>query len=145
MGLLVARFLDAKLSGRIAPDAANIADVAPPRETALGSLLAAITDETKADHFQPTNINFGHLPAAPDYDFVGHDSGTGPMATRKPPRRLDKHAKRAMQVATARTALIAWIKRQGVSELSESRVDEASRALAAAATQVDSAEASSLP
>ena len=34
----------------------------PPRESALGSLLEAITDPSRAEHFQPTNINFALLP-----------------------------------------------------------------------------------
>jgi methylenetetrahydrofolate--tRNA-(uracil-5-)-methyltransferase len=34
----------------------------PPRESALGSLLEAITDETKIKHFQPTNINMSLFP-----------------------------------------------------------------------------------
>lgn len=54
MGLLVSRFIDDKLSDKtFAP---------PPRASALGSLLEAITDETKIKHFQPTNINFGLFP-----------------------------------------------------------------------------------
>ena len=54
MGLLVAHFIDQKLSDR--------SFLPPYRETAFGSLLEAITDETKIKHFQPTNINFGLLP-----------------------------------------------------------------------------------
>lgn len=34
----------------------------PPRETALGSMLAHITVEANADTFQPMNINFGLFP-----------------------------------------------------------------------------------
>lgn len=53
IGLLVARFLDQKLQDKpFSP---------PPRETALGSLLFAITREEKK-HFQPTNINFSLFP-----------------------------------------------------------------------------------
>ncbi|HXR25099.1 MAG TPA: hypothetical protein VN742_07040, partial [Candidatus Binataceae bacterium] len=35
--------------------------VVPPRETALGSLVAYITDSTRRD-FQPMNANYGLLP-----------------------------------------------------------------------------------
>lgn len=110
MGLMVARFLDQKLKGHLAPDASNISDFAPPRETALGSLLDAITDETKADHFQPTNINFGHLPSAPDRDENG--------------RRLDKHDRRLRQIQTARAALTQWLERGGGKIAQPSRMDE---------------------
>ena len=53
-GLMVADFLDQKLRG--------LAPVFPPRESTMGSLLEAITDPSRADHFQPTNINFGLFP-----------------------------------------------------------------------------------
>lgn len=53
-GIMVARFLDHKIK--------NISQKQWPRLTAFGSLLAAITDETRSEHFQPTNINFGLLP-----------------------------------------------------------------------------------
>ena len=54
IGLLVANFIDQKISGK--------AFNPPPRPTAMGSLLEAITDPTRAKHFQPTNINFGLFP-----------------------------------------------------------------------------------
>lgn len=53
IGLLVARFIEQKMRGEFSP---------PPRNTALGSLLEAITDPSRAEHFQPTNINFGLIP-----------------------------------------------------------------------------------
>jgi methylenetetrahydrofolate--tRNA-(uracil-5-)-methyltransferase len=65
IGMMVARMLDAKLRGELKPDASNLAElthVLPPRGTAFGSLLAAITDFERAEHFQPTNINFGMFP-----------------------------------------------------------------------------------
>ena len=111
MGLMVARFLDAKLRGDLAADAANIESFAPPRATALGSLLAAITDETKVDHFQPTNINFGHLP---------------PIELALEGRRFDKHAKRLAQVENAKKAFTLWLVAQGRELKSASRVEEAS-------------------
>jgi methylenetetrahydrofolate--tRNA-(uracil-5-)-methyltransferase len=54
MGLLVSQMLHDKLSDKTFSP--------PPRASALGSLLEAITDETKIKHFQPTNINFGLFP-----------------------------------------------------------------------------------
>lgn len=125
MGLLVARFMDRKLANQLALDASNIAGVAPPRSTALGSLLDAITDETKIEHFQPTNINFGHLPPAPERDESG--------------RRLDKLARRARQVENARHALSEWLKQQGV-ELKASSMDTVARELVEA-TAASTAEA----
>ena len=75
---MVARFLDQKLNDRrFTP---------PPRETALGSLLTAITDEFKKDHFQPTNINFGLLPPWPE-------------------DLKDKKQKKTLQIERAKTAL----------------------------------------
>ncbi len=56
IGLLVARFLRDKLQGHPL--------VPPPRASAFGSLLSAITEER--DYFQPTNINFGLLPFVPE-------------------------------------------------------------------------------
>ncbi len=53
-GLLVAKFLDQKLNDEVFSP--------PPRASAMGSLLEAITDATRAENFQPTNINFGLLP-----------------------------------------------------------------------------------
>lgn len=53
-GLLVAEFLHAKLQ--------NSLPAIPPRTTAMGALLAAITDPERATQFQPTNINWGLFP-----------------------------------------------------------------------------------
>ena len=55
IGLLVSQFVDSFIKSQ--------EPSYPPRETALGSLLEAITDPMRAEHFQPTNINFGLLPA----------------------------------------------------------------------------------
>lgn len=54
IGLLVAHFLHQKLSDQVLKT--------PPKESALGALLLAITDPLKSKHFQPTNINFGLFP-----------------------------------------------------------------------------------
>lgn len=120
MGLMVARFLDHKVRGVLAPDASNVSEVAPPRATAMGSLLEAITDETKIDHFQPTNINFGHMPQIPD-----------PIP--EPGQRykkIDKGRKREMQIENARAAMREWLASAGVAKTSTSRVEEAARQLA---------------
>jgi methylenetetrahydrofolate--tRNA-(uracil-5-)-methyltransferase len=84
MGLLVARFLDDKLSGR------EISK--PPRETALGSLLNGITEDN--DYFQPTNINFGLFPNIENSGFKKSEW---------------KEKKRTLQLERAKTALQAWI------------------------------------
>ncbi|MFS4459421.1 methylenetetrahydrofolate--tRNA-(uracil(54)-C(5))-methyltransferase (FADH(2)-oxidizing) TrmFO [Bdellovibrio sp. HCB2-146] len=81
MGLLVAHFINQKLNDRpFCP---------PPRASAMGSLLEAITDETRADHFQPTNINFGLLP---------------PLAEKE----RDKVVKKQKQIALAQQQFSVW-------------------------------------
>ena len=133
MGLLVSRFLDAKLNGRLAPDASNIGDVLPPRETALGSLHDAITDPMRADHFQPTNINFGHMPAIAD----------AAAAPGSRPRRIDKTTKRAMQIHAARTAMRAWMSSQKIAAPAHHQVEEAAGQLQAIIEAAARAEAAS--
>lgn len=85
IGYLVANFCDQKLRGE--------ETATPPRDSALGSLLNAITDETKLDYFQPTNINFSLL--------------------KKYEARMPKPDKRALQVAAARKAFTRWLPSQG--------------------------------
>jgi methylenetetrahydrofolate--tRNA-(uracil-5-)-methyltransferase len=54
IGLIAGRFWAAELGGRtLAP---------PPRETALGALLAHVTGDAEAATFQPMNVNFGLFP-----------------------------------------------------------------------------------
>jgi methylenetetrahydrofolate--tRNA-(uracil-5-)-methyltransferase len=86
IGLLVARFLNDRLAGR------EISK--PPRESAMGSLLNAITEDN--EYFQPTNINFGLMPRVLDY--VG-------------PRSEAKEKKREMQLARAKSAMLRWLGR----------------------------------
>lgn len=81
VGLLVARFLDQKLKDQTFSP--------PPRASALGSLLEAITDESRAAHFQPTNINFALFP---------------PLAEKE----RDKQIRKEKQIAIAREALQNW-------------------------------------
>lgn len=54
IGLLAGRFAAAELTGATL--------LAPPRETALGALLAHITGEAEAETYQPMNVNFGLFP-----------------------------------------------------------------------------------
>lgn len=83
IGLLVATFLEQKLSDRTLS--------LPPRDTALGSLLEAITDPFRADNFQPTNINFGLIPPWPE-------------------ELRDKKEKKTKQIQRAQEALRSWIR-----------------------------------
>lgn len=84
-GLLVANFVDQKLKDQsFSP---------PPRESAMGSLLEAITDPTRAEHFQPTNINFALLP---------------PLIEKE----KDKETRKKKQIALAREAFQNWIQPQ---------------------------------
>ncbi len=86
IGMLVAKFL----GGKVKNQKLN----SPPRESALGSLLEAITDESRAEHFQPTNINFGlMLPV---------DASAG-INTR------DKAAKKQFQIERAQKSLQQWL------------------------------------
>lgn len=85
IGLLVASFVENDLRGtRVS---------SPPRTTALGSLLEAITAEERIQDFQPTNINFGLFPA---------------IAGKYP-----KDKKREMIIERARRDFLLW--QQGVS------------------------------
>jgi len=54
IGLIAGRFAAAEARGQALPP--------PPRETALGALLAHVTGEAKAETFQPMNVNFGLFP-----------------------------------------------------------------------------------
>jgi len=84
IGLLIAHFLSDQLSGREVNR--------PPRASALGSLLNAITEDN--DDFQPTNINFGLLP---------------PVQSHAPRGQSAKEFKREQQLAAAKEALRTWI------------------------------------
>jgi len=61
----------------------------PPRESAFGSLLEAITDETKIKHFQPTNINMSLFPR-PEESFT------------------DKVERKKAQIKKAQVSLETW-------------------------------------
>jgi methylenetetrahydrofolate--tRNA-(uracil-5-)-methyltransferase len=112
VGLLCAHFLDQKLRA--------IETDGPPRESAMGSLLAAITDETKVDHFQPTNINFGALPPIGDTEMRERNGG----------KRWDKNHKRAFQIEDAQQAFTTWLRAKQISLKPLSQVRQAGLALA---------------
>ncbi len=80
-GILVAKFLDDKINSREV--------TYPPRLSGMGSILEAITDATRAKHFQPTNINFGLLP---------------PIEGIK-----DKKVKKDLQISRARESFLQWL------------------------------------
>ncbi|PTX01080.1 methylenetetrahydrofolate--tRNA-(uracil(54)-C(5))-methyltransferase (FADH(2)-oxidizing) TrmFO [Pararhodobacter aggregans] len=54
MGLVAGRLAAAEIQGRALPP--------PPRETAMGALIAHITGDADAKTFQPMNVNFGLFP-----------------------------------------------------------------------------------
>ncbi len=85
IGFLVANFLHQKITDQKMD--------LPPRNSALGSLHNAITDETKVDYFQPTNINFSQLV--------------------KIEKKMPKQDKRALQIKAAREAFTSWFVSQG--------------------------------
>jgi methylenetetrahydrofolate--tRNA-(uracil-5-)-methyltransferase len=132
MGLMVARLLDKKIQGKLALDGSNASDFYPPRASALGSLISAITDETKVEHFQPTNINFGHMPQA---EFTTEELAAFGR------RRIDKTVKREKQVANARRAFAEWLAADGKSVKPHSFMDEASRLLKEATEAAERAKA----
>lgn len=85
VGLLVARFLEQKISGtQCSP---------PPRASMLGSLLEAITAPDRAKHFQPTNVNFGLLPDIKDINGK---------------KIRDKKSKKNRQIEIAQEAFLSW-------------------------------------
>jgi methylenetetrahydrofolate--tRNA-(uracil-5-)-methyltransferase len=140
VGLLVARLLAAKIDGLYALDATDLdlavtadgENLMPPRLTALGSLHAAITDETKISFFQPTNVNFSHLPEPPGFETAQFDDD----GTRIHNARVDKKGKKNAQVARAKAALKAWLTHTpSFAEVNEnSRVEAAANELLAQAT-----------
>lgn len=84
-GIMVANFIRQKISDKVFSQ--------PPRTSAMGSLLEAITDQSRAKHFQPTNINFGLLP---------------PLSEQI----RDKKLKKQKQIEIAQTDFENWLKDQ---------------------------------
>lgn len=80
IGMLVARFVKNALN--------NEATDLPPRESAMGSLITAITEDK--EDFQPTNINFGLFPALEG--------------------RMPKDKKREMILSRAQLAFMNWFR-----------------------------------
>lgn len=81
IGLLAGRFAIAELRGTTLPG--------PPRETAMGALLAHITGEAEVETYQPMNVNFGLFPPIEG-------------RTKKADRKL-------MYTDRARAAFKAWV------------------------------------
>ncbi|TGX56096.1 methylenetetrahydrofolate--tRNA-(uracil(54)-C(5))-methyltransferase (FADH(2)-oxidizing) TrmFO [Sphingomonas gei] len=81
IGLLAGRFAAAELAGTTL--------ASPPRETALGALLAHITGEAEVETYQPMNVNFGLFPPI---------EGRSKKADRK-----------LMYTSRARAAFSGWI------------------------------------
>lgn len=112
IGLLVAHFLNGKIQDApLSP---------PPRASALGALLNAITDPERAENFQPTNINFGLLPPLRE-DFnlksleaieLAAEMELRPMGKKL----LHKTLKKTLQLRRARSEFSAWVKNLPVPE-----------------------------
>lgn len=90
-GFLVANFIRQKLQSDepFSP---------PPRASALGSILEAITDPLREKHFQPTNINFGLLPPPSEDDFNANKQ-----------LRRDKKYKKSWQIERAQQSFTNWV------------------------------------
>lgn len=102
IGLLVANFIDQKMKsrGRTTEDDLWKTLSYPPRESMLGSLLEAITDPSRAENFQPTNVNFGLFPE------LKEENGK---------KIRDKKMKKLRQVARAQKAFTEWLGSLGIS------------------------------
>ncbi|MCB0348748.1 MAG: methylenetetrahydrofolate--tRNA-(uracil(54)-C(5))-methyltransferase (FADH(2)-oxidizing) TrmFO [Bdellovibrionales bacterium] len=82
IGLLVSRFVADKIKGQ--------EPALPPRASAMGSLLYAITKEEK-ENFQPTNINFGLFPPLGEEHLKGK-------------KKIPKDKKKELQITLAKEA-----------------------------------------
>ena len=82
MGILAGRFA--------AAEALGTHQAPPPRDTALGALLAHVTGEAEAKSFQPMNVNFGLFP---------------PLE-----RRVKKKERPPAYTSRARTSLESWLR-----------------------------------
>ncbi len=103
IGLLVAHFLDQKMKNRGQVEEAELWKTVqiPPRDSMTGSLLEAITDPTRAENFQPTNVNFGLFPD------MKEDNGK---------KIRDKKQKKLRQVARAQAAFLQWTETMGYKQ-----------------------------
>jgi methylenetetrahydrofolate--tRNA-(uracil-5-)-methyltransferase len=116
IGMLVAHFIDRKVRA--------LPFHPPSRASAMGSLLNAITDETRADHFQPTNINFGMLPQIDG--------------------RMPKLEKRALQAEIAKKAFLGWMEEEELEPAITSALEDASQDLIEA-TRMRQLESETVP
>lgn len=89
IGLLVARFVEQTLHDQSLD--------MPPRESAMGSLMTAITEDK--EDFQPTNINFGLFPALEG--------------------RMQKDKKREMILTRAQQSFADWMNNKNTSSLQQ--------------------------
>lgn len=95
MGLLAGRFAAADILGHMLTP--------PPRNTALGALLAHITGNANAETFQPMNVNFGLFPP-----LTGALEEGASLPKGKRPRH-DPRANKAALAARARADLTGWL------------------------------------
>lgn len=89
MGLLAALFLKQKLEDKPFNP--------PPRESAMGALLYAITQEKK-ENFQPTNINFGLFPNLEPQELLDEKG-----------KKISKESKKEKQILRAQKAFLDWL------------------------------------
>jgi len=90
MGLLAGRFAAAERLG--------LTPSLPPRNSALGALLAHITGEANAETFQPMNVNFGLFP---EVDVPVDADGKRPRGKAKGPARKRAYTSRALREVDA--------------------------------------------
>ncbi len=90
IGLIAGRLAAADLIGTTQP--------VPPPTTALGALLAHITDGAHAETFQPMNVNFGLFPPL-----------DGPVKKEKKPKRLRTRERRTAIAERALADLGTWL------------------------------------
>ncbi len=90
MGLLAGRFATAERLG--------VAPSLPPRNSALGALLAHITGEANAETFQPMNVNFGLFP---EVETPLDADGKRPRGKAKGPARKRAYTSRALREVDA--------------------------------------------
>ena len=63
----------------------------PPRETAFGSMLAHLQDDTDIENYQPMNINFGLFPT-----ICGEKTSNGKFRKIKGAERKKAYCQRAL-------------------------------------------------